>query len=260
MSVEENKIKVLIVDDETLGRKMVRQMLNTFADVEIVGECKNGEEAIGKTKALNPNLIFLDVQMPKVDGFSFLEKIADEKQPAVIFVTAYDEYALRAFEVNACDYLLKPYNQDRFNQAFERGVKQIQNKNTNEINEQLRLFLSENKQPEKFIERFIIKKDGRVFFIKADELLWIEAEGNYVMMHTKSDKHIFREAISHLSEKLNPRRFQRIGRSTIVNLDFVQEMQPWFRGNYKVILKDGTELKLSPHYRKNVSDYFAGSL
>ena len=260
MESEKDKVKILIVDDEPLGRKMVRQMLNAHSDVEIIGECENGADAILKTKSSSPDLIFLDIQMPKMDGFSFIKEIANEKQPAIIFVTAYDEYAIRAFEVNAADYLLKPYNQERFEQAFERGVQQVQNSNTDEINEQLREFLSENKSPRDFVQRFIIKSSGRVFFLKSDEVFWIEAEGNYVMMHTKNNHYLFREAISKLEETLNPQKFQRIGRSTIVNLDFVQELQPWFRGNYKVILKDGTELKLSPHYRPNLNKYFAGTL
>jgi len=260
MSPERSNIKILIVDDEPLGRKMVYQMLTIHHDIKIVGECENGEEAIAKTLSLNPDLIFLDIQIPKIDGFGVLKQIENEKQPAIIFVTAYDEYAIRAFEVNACDYLLKPYNQERFDQALERGIQQIRRQNTSSINEQLREFLSENKTSEKFIERFIIKKRGRVFFLKSEEILWIEAEGNYVFMHTPREKHLFREAISRLAERLNPQKFQRIGRSAIVNLDFVQEMQPWFRGNYKVILKNGTELKLSPHYRENVNEYFAGHL
>ncbi len=254
------KIRALIVDDEPLGRKMVRQMLNTHPEIEITGECQNGLDAIKETELMNPDLVFLDIHMPQINGFEYLEQLPKEEQPAIIFVTAYDEYAIRAFEVNACDYLLKPYNQERFDQALERGTQQIRHQNADDINEQLRDFLSENRAAEKFIERFIIKKSGRVFFLKSEEILWIEAEGNYVLMHTAREKHLFREAISRLAETLNPQKFQRIGRSTIVNLDFVQEMQPWFRGNYKVILRNGTELKLSPHYRENVNDYFAGSL
>ncbi len=235
-------------------------MLKERSDIEIIGECENGLEAIGETLSQKPDLVFLDVQMPKVDGFEYLKQLDSEKQPAIVFITAYNEYAIQAFEVNAADYLLKPYNQERFDQAFERAVQQIENRNTEKINEQLREFISENQTPEQFIERFIIKDSGRVFFLKADEVFWIEAQGNYVLMHTHKTKHIFREAISNLETSLNPQTFQRIGRSTIVNLDAVQELQPWFRGNYKVILKDGTELKLSPHYRANVNKYFAGSL
>lgn len=258
---EETKIRVLIIDDEPLGRKMVRQMLGAHREAEIVGECENGLEAIAAIKVENPDLIFLDVQMPGANGFNVLEAIAGEKQPVVIFVTAYDEYAIRAFEVNASDYLLKPYDRERFEQAFERGARQIKNRDSDKINEQLRAFLSANKSVEQqFIERFIIKANGRVFFLKAEEIYWIEAEENYVMMHTRQNKYLFRDAISRLEQTLNPHKFQRIGRSTIVNLDFVKELQPWFRGNYKVILQDGTELKLSHHYRQNLNKYLAGSL
>jgi two-component system, LytTR family, response regulator len=261
MTTETNKIRVLIVDDEPLGRKMIRQMLAGRADVEIVGECRNGDEAAVQTIAEKPGLVFLDVQMPKTDGFGFLEKISNEEfQPAVVFVTAYDEYAVRAFEVNAADYLLKPYNRERFEQAFARGVRQLENRDADEINARLREFLSENKTPEKYAERFIIKTSGRVFFLKTEEIYWIEAEGNYVKMHTRDGHFLFREAISKLETSLDPQRFQRIGRSTIINLDCVRELQPWFRGNYKVILQNGTELKLSPHYRANLNKHLAGSL
>lgn len=258
--LENKKIRILIVDDEPLGRKMVRGMLKDRKDVEIIGECENGTEAVTQIKSANPDLVFLDVQMPETSGFDVLEQIAGEKQPAVVFVTAYNEYAIRAFEVNAADYLLKPYDRERFEQAFLRAAQQIRSRSSEEINEQLLAFLSANRPSEQFIERFIIKNGGRVFFLKTDEIYWIEAEQNYVMLHTRREKHLFREAISRLEQTLNPQKFQRISRSVIVNLDYVEELQPFFRGNYLVILEDGTELKLSHRYRQNLNKYLAGSL
>ena len=257
---ENHKIRVLIVDDEPLGRTLVRRMLDAHTEVEIVGEATSGREAVTAIETETPDLVFLDVQMPETDGFAVLEAVRG-KQPAIIFVTAYDEYAVRAFEVNALDYLLKPYDRKRFEQAFERAVRQIlQNQKETSVGEQILSLLSETKSPEKFIERFIIKASGRVFFLKAEEIMWIEAEGNYVLLHTLHKKHIFREAIGSLEQKLNPHKFCRISRSLIVNLDFVRELQPFFRGDYQVILQNGTELKLSHRYRQNVNRYFGGSI
>lgn len=256
---DELKVRVLIVDDEPLGRAMVRRMLDAHREVEIVGECESGREAVAAIDALSPDLVFLDVQMPEIDGFAVLGGVK-EKHPAIIFVTAYDEYAVRAFEVNAVDYLLKPYDRKRFEQAFKRAAEQIQNGRSKAVGEQILSLLSESNSSNEFVERFIVKADGRVFFLKAEEVVWIEAEGNYVMLHTAQKKHLFREAISNLEQKLNPHKFRRIGRSAIVNLDFVRELQPWFRGDHKVILQNGTELKLSQRYRQNLSRYFGGSI
>jgi len=256
---ENHKIRVLIVDDEPLGRTLVRRMLDAHKEVEIVGEATSGREAVAAIETETPDLVFLDVQMPETDGFAVLETVKG-KQPAIIFVTAYDEYAVRAFEVNALDYLLKPYDRKRFEQAFERAVRQIQNQKDNHVGEQILSLLSETRTPAQFIERFIIKASGRIFFLKAEEVVWISAEGNYVLLHTPPKNHIFREAISNLEQKLNPRKFRRINRSAVVNLDFVRELQPWFRGDHKVILQDGTELKLSHRYRQNLNRHFGGSI
>jgi len=200
------------------------------------------------------------VQMPEADGFAVLENIEKATIPAIVFVTAYDEYDVRAFEVNAVDYLLKPYDRKRFDQAFGRAVEHIRNRKDNRVNREILSLLSETKLSEQFIERFIIKTGGRVFFLKAEEVGWIAAEGNYVLLHTAAKKHIFREAIGNLEQKLNQDKFRRISRSVIVNLDFIRELQPWFRGDYKVLLEDGTELKLSSRYRQNLTQRFSGSL
>lgn len=256
---ENPKIRVLIVDDEPLGRMFVRRMLETHPEVEIIGEATTGREAVAAIEAKTPDLVFLDVQMPETNGFAVLENV-NGKQPAIVFVTAYDEYAVRAFEVNALDYLLKPYDRKRFEQAFERAVRQIQNQKDNSVGEQILSLLSETRTPAQFIERFIIKASGRIFFLKAEEVVWISSEGNYVLLHAPPKNHIFREAISNLEQKLNPQKFRRINRSAIVNLDFVRELQPWFRGDHKVILQDKTELKLSHRYRQNLNQNFGGSL
>lgn len=253
-------MQVLIVDDEPLGRKMVRRMLEPYPEVEIIGECESGEEAINVIESKHPDLIFLDVQMPEIDGFAVLSKISQEKFPLIIFVTAYDEYALRAFEVNALDYLLKPYDRKRFDQAFQRAYNQFTNQKDHLVNERIISLLSESRSPQQFTERFVIKNSGRIFFLDVEEIMWIEADGNYVFLHTLHKKHIFRETISSLESKLNPAKFRQISRSTIVNLNFIKELQPFFRGNYKIVLQDGTELKLSHRYRNNLIKNFSGSL
>ncbi len=238
---------------------MVRRMLEAHPEIEIVGECESGSEAIAAVENHNPDLVFLDVQMPDADGFAVLENLKENK-PEIIFVTAYDEYAVRAFEVNALDYLLKPYDRKRFEQAFARAVRQINNQKNNSVGEQILSLLTETKSPAQFIERFIIKGNGRVFFLKAEEIIWISSEGNYVLLHTAQKNHIFRESMTNLEQKLNPHKFSRINRSSIVNLDFVRELQPFFRGDYNVILHDGTELKLSHRYRQNLNRFFGGSI
>lgn len=257
---ENPKIKVLIVDDEPLGRKMVRRMLEAYAEAEIIGECESGEDAIYEIKSKNPDLVFLDVQMPEMDGFAVLSEINADKLPFIIFVTAFDEYALRAFEVNALDYLLKPYDRKRFDQAFQRAAHQITNQKSNLMSNKIISLLSENKPARQFTERFIIKAGGRVFFLDVEEIIWIEADGNYVFLHTTNKKHIFRETLISLENKLDPNKFRQVSRSTIVNLNFIQELQPFFRGNYKILLTNGTELKLSHRYRHNLVKNFSGSL
>lgn len=256
------KIKILIVDDEPLGRTLVRRMLEAHAaEVEIVGEAESGREAVAAIEQHQPDLIFLDVQMPEIDGFAVLERLGDN-QPVVIFVTAYDAYAVRAFETGALEYLLKPYDRKRFEQAFGRAVRQIETRKNSFDAEKIISLLSESKSPAApFIERFIIKTNGRVFFLNAEEVVWIEAEGNYVLLNTATaKKHIFRETLTNIEQSLNPQKFRRVNRSAIVNLDFIRELQPWFRGDYQIILKDGTELKLSHRFRENLTQHLGGSL
>lgn len=253
------KIRALIVDDEHLARRMVRKMLLMSTDIEVVGECENGREAIDAIQVAHPDLVFLDVQMPEIDGFAVIEALEIENLPHIIFVTAYDQYAVKAFEVHALDYLLKPFDQERFQQALERAKRQIWGKEGG-LSERLLALLAENKALSPYVDRLIIKANARVFFLKTEEIEWIEAEGNYVSLHVKGKEYLFREAISSLETQLDPRTFQRIQRSTIVNIECIRELQPWFRGDYKVVLHDGTELKLSHRYRDNLAKYLGGRL
>jgi two-component system, LytTR family, response regulator len=258
--INSSTIRVLIVDDEPLARKMVCGMLRGHPGIEVIGECENGLEAIKAILTDEPDIVFLDVQMPEVDGFAVLEGCKSERMPLIIFVTAYDQYAVRAFEVNALDYLLKPYDQERFEQALERACQQLRSGRSEHFNERILSLLEQNQARVPYLERLIIKTEGRIFFLRTDEIEWIEAEGNYVSLHVGKKRYFFREAISSLETQLDPRKFQRIQRSAIVNIDYIGELQPWFRGDYRVILRDGTELKLSHRYRENLDKHLGGNL
>ncbi len=282
-------MRVLIVDDEALARQRVRRLLQTEADVEIVGEADSGHRAVKMIRQLRPDLVCLDVQLPGIDGFGVLRELEHESPPMVLFITAYDEHAQRAFDVHAVDYVLKPVDADRFRAAFLRARKQQANALAAErLGELLdtvrRLSLpgsaadgradvgappgngaptsnghsnghsasGTNGDGGHFASRILVKHDGRMFFIKTTEIDWIEADRNYVRLHVGKTAHTIRDRISHLEETLDPQLFARIHRSTIVNLNRVREMQQWFSGDYVVLLEDGTRLRLSRHYRERV--------
>lgn len=247
-------IRALLVDDEPLAREMIREMLMDDVDVQIVGECVNGREAVEAIQEHNPDLIFLDVQMPEVGGFEVLEALKSVAMPHVIFVTAYDQYAVRAFEVHALDYLLKPFDRERFDSAWRRAKSHILASRNGEMDQRILAILEELKAGSKYLERLVIKSGGRVFFLETDDIDWIEAEGNYVSVHTGKKSHLLRETISSLESQLDPKKFLRIHRSSIVKIDRIKELQPWFHGEYRVILLDGTQLTLSRNYRENLQE------
>ncbi|AMW05217.1 hypothetical protein GEMMAAP_11145 [Gemmatimonas phototrophica] len=279
-------VRVLIVDDEALARQRVRRLLQNEADVEVVGEAESGHEAVAMIRELQPDLVCLDVQMPGLDGFGVLREIDSGPVPMVLFITAYDEHAQRAFDVHAVDYVLKPVDGDRFRSAFDKARKQRANavaaERLGELLETVRRLADgsgaaaagdaaamlgvvggaangtansaggANAANGRYASRILVKQDGRMFFVKTTEIDWIEADRNYVRLHVGKTAHTIRERISHLEETLDPRLFARIHRSTIVNLNRVREMQQWFSGDYVVILEDGTRLRLSRHYRDRV--------
>ena len=276
-------MRVLIVDDEALARQRVRRLLQNETDVEIVGEAESGTEAVTMIRERQPDLVCLDVQMPGLDGFGVLREIEGGPVPMVLFVTAYDEHAQRAFDVHAVDYVLKPVDGERFRAAFDKARKQRANavaaERLGELLETVRRLadggaaeardgatalasLASAAAPSapaavaaangRYASRILVKQDGRMFFVKTTEIDWIEADRNYVRLHVGKTAHTIRERISHLEETLDPRLFARIHRSTIVNLNRVREMQQWFSGDYVVILEDGTRLRLSRHYRDRV--------
>jgi two-component system LytT family response regulator len=250
------KIRTLIVDDEPLARERITRFLNGEADIEIVGECADGREAVEQIRQLRPDLVFLDIQIPELDGFGVLEEVGVEGMPAVVFVTAYDNYALKAFDYHALDYLLKPYDSERFGRAVERARTQILTGKTTDIDQRLLSLLENLKTEQKHLERLMVKSQGRVFFLRTEEIDWIEAEGNYVRLHVVKESHLLRETMNHLASRLDPQKFLRIHRSTLVNIERIKELQPMFSGDYTVILRDGTELTLSRTYRDNFLELF----
>jgi two-component system, LytTR family, response regulator len=248
------KIRTLIVDDEPLGRERIRTLLREDAEVEIVGECGDGRQAIAAVERLKPDLLFLDVQMPEMDGFAVLDATAARHLPAIIFVTAYDRYAVQAFEVHALDYLLKSFDRERFQSAVARAKQEIRRSREGALNERLAGLLEDLESRKQRATRVVIKSAGRIFFLPVEEIDWVEAADNYVRIHAGAEAHLVRETLQSLEGRLDPARFLRIHRSTIVNLDRIRELHPLFHGDYAVRLRDGTELTLSRNYREKLGE------
>lgn len=258
------KIRTLIVDDEPLARKRISNLLRGRAEFEIVGECSHGKQAIQFIQNRTPALVFLDVQMPDLDGFGVLKAIAPLQMPLIIFVTAFDQYALQAFEVHALDYLLKPFDDERFEKSLEWAMDQFRRDKFNELNERLLALLEDYNEGREsrlpamrspkhaYPDRLVIKSSGRVFFLKTEAIDWIEAEGYYVRLHVGSKSHLMRETMTRLEVKLDPARFLRIHRSTVVNVERVKELKQHSHGECIVILQNDTPLKLSRHYREGL--------
>jgi two-component system LytT family response regulator len=242
------------VDDESLARERIRDMLGDHPQIEILAECANGRDAIEAIQSLSPDLVFLDVEMPGIDGFGVLEALQPDRIPTIIFVTAYDQYAVRAFEVYALDYLLKPFDQERFEKALDRAKSQISSDRSDDLNQRILSALEEIKTRPIHLERLVIKMNGHVFFIKAEEIDWLEAEGNYVRLHAGKESYLLRDTISALESQLDPKKFIRVHRSAIVNIDRITELQPWFHGEYRIILGEGVQLTLSRTYREKLHD------
>lgn len=253
------KIRTLIVDDEPLARRNLRVLLEKDPQIEILEECRNGREAVKAINMLSPDLIFLDIQMPELDGFDVLARVGPDHIQAIIFVTAFDQYALKAFDVHALDYLLKPFDDERFANALERAKSQIEAREIDRLSKRLLALLEDregerraSKQQQNYLTRLMIKISGRVVLLKVDEIDFIEADGNYAKLHAGRKSHLLREKMHDLEAGLDPARFVRIHRSVIVNLDRIKEMHPHFNGDYVVVLEDGRQLKLSRSRRENL--------
>src|SRR5215475_7753559 len=229
-------IRVLIVDDEPIARKGIRRLLDEAPHVEIVGECGDGAEAASAIRKQSPDLVFLDVQMPELDGFGMLEKVGVEEGPEIIFVTAYDEYTLRAFDVHALDYLLKPVNPERFHKALGRARARLQNKSSEKLNGRLLALLENYRREERVAARFAVKTPQGALLVDADEVDWVEAAGNYVSLRVGAKAHLLSETISGMESRLDPRKFLRIHRSRIVNVERIKLLRPLFHGEYEIAL------------------------
>jgi two-component system LytT family response regulator len=253
-------MRVIIIDDEPLARDRLRSMLAKESDVEIVAECGDGKEALGAIKRETPDVIFLDIQMPELDAFGVLAQLKGTRMPEVIFVTAFDEFAVKAFEVHALDYLLKPFDRDRLKQALARARERLKVAAPGDLTKKLTALLDslqpgKDKKAVAAAQRLAVKLDGRVIFLRPVEIEWIEAQDNYIKLHVGREAHLVRDTLASSEARLDTRRFIRIGRSLIVNIDRVREMQPMFHGEYVVILHDGTKLTVSRGYRENLQKY-----
>ncbi len=245
------KIRALIVDDELLARVRVRQMLADEPEVEVAGECANGAEAIAFIQEHRPDLVFLDVQMPEVSGFDVLRALPPDLWPAaVIFVTAHDQHALEAFEVHALDYLLKPFKESRFRQTLLRARQHLMRQETQGLNPHFQEWLASQEQNPPYPNRLTVKSGEHTAFIEVNDVDYIEAAANYAILHVGATNHVLRETLTNLETKLSPKRFLRVNRSAIVNLDRVRAVQPATRGEHVVLLKNGKELSLTRGVRE----------
>jgi two-component system, LytTR family, response regulator len=248
------KIKVLVADDEPLARERLAGLLSQEADIEVVGQARDGEEAVTAIHDDSPDLVFLDVQMPQMSGFDVIEAVGSDRMPLVIFVTAYDQHALKAFQVRALDYLLKPFDRERFKDALGRARKQLERDENGDLGRRLLALVKDLRRDQPKSDRLVVKSGGRLFFLRTDEIDWVEAAGNYVRLHVGPGSHLLRETMNAIEGRLDPEKFFRIHRSRIVNMERIQELQPWLNGEYAVLLRTGTRLTLSRGYREKLQD------
>jgi len=249
MEKSETIIKAIIADDESLARNVIKKYSSAFPQIKIIAECENGLIALNKINELHPDLIFLDIQMPELDGLSMLNEL--KQLPQIIFTTAFNQYAIKAFEINAVDYLLKPFDKDRFAQAIQKVIEQKNSpaffqKQINNLQQSLDELLKGDK---KFTSRILIKGKDGFSFLNVQDIVWFEAYSDYVKIHTKEKYFLKNISLNELETKLNPETFIRIHRSTIVNIAFIKEMKPYFNGEYYIYLTNGEKLKLSRSYK-----------
>jgi len=253
-------IRTIIADDEGLARTKLRVLLNSESGVNVVAECRDGKQTVAAVQSHKPDLLLLDVQMPDVDGFEVLKQIPVDEMPIVIFTTAFDHYAIRAFEAHALDYLLKPFNQERLHHALERVKTELLKSHEQTLRTRILDLLGEVKPDSPQLRRLVIRTAGRVVFLDLNEVDWIEAAANYVKLHVGKDSYLLREGIGHISSRLDPDRFVRIHRSSIVNVSRIRELQPCDSGEYIAVLRDGKELSCSRGCRPQLLRLIEGGL
>ena len=257
-------IRTLIVDDEELARKAVRRILKDEGDIDVIGECADGVTALKRIRELAPDVVCLDIQMPGMGGFDVLRALPEDERPFVLFMTAYDEHAIKAFELHAVDYLLKPVDSQRTKRAFthirQLRLQEERARRYDELLESIKRFSGLETTEEaigvrgdkQYASRVLVRKEGSMLFVPTADIDWIEADRNYMKLHVGTEVHVVRERLSRLHETLDPKVFARIHRSTIVNLLRIKEIQPWFSGDYVVILRNGTQLRMSRHFRESM--------
>lgn len=254
--MQSTKTKVIVVDDEPLARERIAQLLSKEANLEIVAECGDGLAAISAINELQPDLMFLDVQMPELSGFDVLREIDAEIMPAIIFVTAFDQYTVQAFDFSAADYLLKPFSEKRFRQAVSRARQHLELKSENNNGQRVSHLLDHFNSSKGFLERLIVSHKNRLILLPVNDVDWIESYGNYLKIHAGGKTYLLRKTMNDLAARMDPEKFIRIHRATLVNIERIKEFQPMFGGQYAVVLRDGTELTLSRNYRKPVLEKF----
>jgi two-component system LytT family response regulator len=244
------EFKILVADDEQPARKKVISFLKEYQKSVSIIEAENGKEAIDKIKSEKPDLVLLDIQMPGFDGFAVIQNVGTDVMPPVVFITAFDQYAINAFEVNAIDYLLKPFDKERFKKSFDRALTQISSRK--KLKDNLKLLVNEIKKEKKYLDRIIVNIGTKYFFINVNEIIYISAEEKYIQLHTDKGKFLIRETMKKTEESLDPQKFARIHRSYIVNIEQIKEMQPWSHGDYVVILKNGEKLQMSRRFKNRL--------
>jgi two-component system LytT family response regulator len=244
-------LTTLIVDDEPLAREGLRMLLSQDPEVAAIHEARDGREAVAAIRETHPDLVFLDVQMPELDGFSVVKEVGAERMPEVVFVTAHDKYAIQAFEINAIDYLLKPVTEERFNQALRRAKARLQLRPA-EASRQILSLLETIASPRRYLKRLAVRSAGKTVFVDADDVHWIEAAENYVQLHTERAGHLLHVPISTLEKSLDPEMFLRIHRSVIVNVRQIRDMQPALHGEYVVTLHNGVRLQSGRMYHEKL--------
>lgn len=268
-------IRALIVDDEPVARNGIWSLLEEDPDIEVVGECADGRQAVESILRERPDLVFLDVQMPGLDGFGVLEELGAEETPVVVFVTAYDEYALRAFEVHALDYLLKPFDDERFERALQRARDELERRESARFTERLEALLAERRSGEpgpwfeaggeareraEALDRIMVRSSGRIQFVSVEEIDWVEAAGDYVRLHVGEQSHLLRETMKNLEVRLESEEWIRVHRSTLVRLGFVREVRTSDSGHYQLVLEDGTRRSLSRSGRERLEEVLGRTL
>jgi two-component system LytT family response regulator len=259
-------ITVIVVDDENIARRRLVRLLEETGEVKIVAECAGGRDAVARIQALQPGMVFLDVQMPDLDGFGVLQELDETPLPAIVFVTAFDQYAVRAFDVHAVDYLLKPFDTVRLREAFARAKERIQTRARSDEDTRLRSLLRDylggdvrGTGSREYLDRVAVKVDGVLRIVRTADIDWWETDGNYVRLHVGASSHLIRATATSIEGQLDPRQFLRIHRRYIVNIDRVAEVQPWFGGDSIVLLRGGAKLRLSRTYRERLHSRLLGA-